>query len=199
MIMKKLFFLLLMLIAVSAVNAQNLTLQQVVQKSLSAMDTKKHCIKGNVSVKVLGKSGTTYAMADGTNSYWKKSDGSEEGYINNGVKYLYNKKKNTVTITKEAYSDVFNADLDISKADFSGCKMELKNGEYIITGKENGAKMTLIIDAKTFFYKKISAKMALASMTITYSNMAYSSNKESLIYKASKFPGAKIVDKRKKK
>jgi len=198
--MKKIIILLLVMTVGFTTYAQKLTVKQVMLKSISAMDPNKHYLKGNVTIKVLGKSGTAYCASDGVNSYTLSDKGNKITYNNNGVKYEYNKKKNTVTISMEKFSDPFLGDLgDFSKEDFSGAQMELKDGEYIITGKEDGTKYSLVIDATTFFFKEIKAKKMLISLTMQYSNMAYFTNRESLIYNASKFPGAKIVDKRKKK
>jgi len=202
--MKKSIILLLLMTTVVTANAQNLTIKQVMMKALSAMNTKNHCIKGNVTVKTLGISTTEYCAADGINSYSATLDGKKIIYHNKGVKYLYDKKKNTVTITNDKYVDPFFGDIldeikDEPFDDKDDITMTLKNGEYTISGKEDGVKITFVIDAKTFFFKSLKMKKFLMSMEMKYSNLAYFTNRESLIYNASKFTGAKVIDKRKKK
>lgn len=197
--MKKLIFLMLMLAAGLSVSAQTLTAKQVIQKTAAAMDIKKN-IKGYVITKVLGKEVSVYFATDGVNYYMSAGDGAAISYNNGGVQYTFAKKKNTVTIENKKYVNPFDICLDeFDEEDYDKATLTMANGEYTIKMKEGLASATIVVDSKTFFAKSLKFKVVGVSTNIRFKDLGYFTDRESLVYNASKFPGATIIDKRKKK
>ena len=204
--MKKIILLLFVMILGMGANAQ-LTAKQVFSKANTALDLSKG-IQGNAKIKMMGVGGPITFETDGNNNFRIYDDG-DIYYINQGVSYEYDSAKNTITLEDGELTYVtifpyqFVKSLETGKlkwGDFKNVEMERKDSDYVITMKHDSGKYAFTIDGKSFLIKEAKIKKGLVTlMSVTYTNLSQYKGTHSVIFDKSKYPNAKIIDKRKKK
>ena len=204
--MKRLFFLLTALVLMTGTAlAQQPTVKEIYEKAMSVMDQNKG-FQADMTFKVLKMSFSFHMSVLGNRSKMVTEDGNTR-YSDGKTVWTYDKKKNAITIENESQQDGKAAQTNMLNAFAQGYDSQLsKTVEgWLITFKKkktnqdkdavNSAEM--VVNSQTYHPISLKFKKGLMTLTIGYKNIKTGMTAENVTYSSSRYPGAKVTDKRK--